>query len=72
LIEPVAREFMLDELTHMGVDKDVCINDYHLDYHLKLSPSAIASASPMLSMLEMRRRPSGLGVFEYPRVGHEA
>src|SRR6516162_8666637 len=54
LIEPVAREIVLSERTHMRVDKDVGIDQYHL----KPSPSAMARASPILSMLAIRTRPS--------------
>jgi hypothetical protein len=48
LIEPVAREIVLSERAHIGIDQ----------YHLKPSPSAMASASPILSMLAIRTRPS--------------
>ena len=49
-----AGEIVLSERAHMRVDKDIGIDQYHL----KPSPSAMASASPILSMLAIRTRPS--------------
>ena len=54
LIEPLGRDIMLSERAHMRIDKDIGIDQYHL----KPSPSAMASASPILSTLAILTRPS--------------
>ena len=49
-----ARVYVEQMRSYVRIDEDVSIDQDHL----KLSPSAMASASPMLSIVAMRTRPS--------------